>query len=210
MSIQQGDIASAVALYDNTIGPMAIKDGGNFPLSDASALLMRLNLHGVNVEDRSKELLPYWEKHNEDFVSLFYDGHNCFNTLLSGDNVATSKLMDNMRDYINDNRAGWNKDVVTKMGLELLEGIQEYFNGDYNRSVDLLSKVMPELQNSIQGSWAQKDIFRQILLDACIKSGSATNLSMARQILDQKLVYQNIKTHAPANQRVLEKILTMA
>ena len=171
---------------------------------------MRLNLHGVNVEDRSKELLPYWEKHNEDFVSLFYDGHNCFNTLLSGDSAATAKLMDNMRDFISDNRTGWNKQVVTKLGMDLMEGIREYFSGDYNRSVDLLSKVMPELQNSIQGSWAQKDIFRQILVDACIKSGSATNLSMARDVLDQKLVYQNIKTHAPANQRVLERILTMA
>ena len=185
-------------------------DGGNFPLSDASALLMRLNLAGVNVESRARDLLPYWEKHNQDFVSLFYDGHNCFTTLLSGDSVAADKLMDNMRDFISDNRSGWNKDVVTRLGVDLMQGIKNYFAGDYNQAVDLLNKVMPDLQNSIQGSWAQKDVFRQILVEACIKSGSPGNLSIAREVLDQKLVYQNVKSHAPANQRILEKILTLA
>ena len=79
-------------------------DGSSFPLSDASALLMRLHLAGAEVGDRARELAPAWEKHNEDFVSLFYDGHNCFNTLLAGDRAARDKLLDNMRDYINDNR----------------------------------------------------------------------------------------------------------
>jgi hypothetical protein len=26
-----------------------------------------------------------WTNHNNDFVSLFYDGHNCFTALLAGD-----------------------------------------------------------------------------------------------------------------------------
>ena len=37
-------------------------------------------------------------------VSLFYDGHNCFTSLLAGDTVASAKLLDNVRDYIQDNR----------------------------------------------------------------------------------------------------------
>ena len=179
-------------------------------MSDASALLMRLHLDGVNVEDRARELSSYWEKHNEDFVSLFYEGHNCFNSLLCGDRAASDKLIDNMRDFINDNRKGWNKDVVTRIGIDLLEGITEYFNGDYNKSVDLLSGIMQDLQTSIQGSWAQKSIFRQILLDACVKSGSPTNLALARDILDKQLVEKKIKNHTPANQRLLEKILAMS
>jgi len=91
-----------------------------------------------------------------------------------------------------------------------LEGITEYFNGDYNKSVDLLSGIMQDLQTSIQGSWAQKSIFRQILLDACVKSGSPTNLALARDILDKQLVEKKIKNHTPANQRLLEKILAMS
>ena len=35
---------------------------------------------------------------------MFYDGHNCFTSLLAGDTVASAKLLDNVRDYIQDNR----------------------------------------------------------------------------------------------------------
>ena len=38
------------------------------------------------------------------------------------------------------------------------------------RAVEVLAPIMTELQSCIQGSWAQKDVFRQILLDACIRS----------------------------------------
>ena len=59
---------------------------------------------------------------------------------------------------------------MTKLGVQLVQGITSYFDGDYNKSVDLLSGIMAELQTVIQGSTAQKDVFRQILLDACIRS----------------------------------------
>jgi len=210
LHLQLGNTQAALDLFDDTIGPRAMKDGGNFPLSDASALLMRLHLLGIDVGDRAKDLAPYWEKHNDDFVSLFYDGHNCFNTLLANDKVANSKLLENMRDFINDNRKGWNKEVVTKVGVDLCDGINAYFDQDYNKSVDLLSKIMNDLQGWIQGSQAQKDIFRQILLDACIKSGSSTNLALAREILEKRMEEKKLKTHTPANQRLMDKILAMA
>ena len=65
---------------------------------------MRLELEGIDVKERARELVDHWENHNQSFVSLFYDGHACFNNLLAGDTVANTVLMDNMREYINDNR----------------------------------------------------------------------------------------------------------
>ena len=79
-------------------------DGGTFPLSDASSLLLRLELAGLDVKERARELVSLWEKHNQTFVSLFYDGHACFNNLLAGETAANTVLMDNMREYIKDNR----------------------------------------------------------------------------------------------------------
>ena len=99
---------------------------------------------------------------------------------------------------------------MTKLGVQLVQGITSYFDGDYNKSVDLLSGIMAELQTVIQGSTAQKDVFRQILLDACIRSGSATNLALARDIIDKRMAEMNLKSHTPANQRMLEKILLMS
>ena len=42
--------------------------------------------------------------HGVIIVSLFYDGHACFNNLMAGDTAANTVLLDNMREYINDNR----------------------------------------------------------------------------------------------------------
>jgi len=210
LHLQLGEIQEATDLYDSTIGPRAIKDTGSFPLSDASALLMRLEMQGVDVKERARELVAHWETHNDEFVSLFYEGHACFNNLLAGDTRANAVLIDNMREYINDNRKGWNKNVVTEVGIDLMEGITAFFNADYDTSIKLLQGIMPKLQSSIQGSWAQKSIFRQILIEACIRSGSQAHLALARDILDQNMVERNLKAPTPANQRILDKILAMS
>ena len=100
--------------------------------------------------------------------------------------------------------------MVTKVGIELMEGITAFFAGDYKTSIELLERIMPHLQSSIQGSWAQKSIFRQILLEACIRSGTKQHLALAREILDQNMVERKIKSPTPANQRLLDKILAMS
>ena len=41
---------------------------------------------------------------------------------------------------------------------------------------------MGELQTKIHGSRAQKDVFRQILLSAAIKSGAKADLAQAKQV----------------------------
>ena len=40
---------------------------------------------GVDIGDRAAVQAKAWTNHNNDFVSLFYDGHNCFTSLLAGD-----------------------------------------------------------------------------------------------------------------------------
>ena len=41
---------------------------------------------------------------DQDFVSLFYDGHAAFTSFLAGDTSANAKLLDNMKDFINGER----------------------------------------------------------------------------------------------------------
>ncbi len=52
-----------------------------------------------------------------------------------------------------------------------------------------------------QGSKAQKDIFRQILLHAAAKSNTKQNLDLAMDILNNRLVEAKVKEHTPLNQR---------
>jgi len=207
--VQLGEYESALQLYDDKVGPMTLKDGGNFPLSDGSSLLMRLHLEGVDVGDRVNEQAKGWVKHNDDFVSLFYDGHNSFCSLLAGDRAANQKLLENMREYINGDRLGWNKDVTANVGIPLVEGITHYMDGEYTEAVEKLAPMMPELQKKIQGSKAQKDIFRQILLHAAAKSNTKQNLDLAMDILNNRLVEAKVKEHTPLNQRFLDRMVAV-
>ena len=104
---------------------------------------------------------------------------------------------------------GWNKEVTEKVGLPLMEGITEFFAGDYTKAVEILNPVMPDVQEMIQGSGAQKDIFQQILLHSCVRSGTPGDLAIAREMMDQKLVRRKIKEHTPLNKRFMDKMLTV-
>jgi len=207
--VQLGEFESALTLYDDTIAPLVLKDGGNFPLSDGSALLMRLQLEGVDIGDRAKEQADKWKSHDEDFVSLFYDGHACFTNLMAGKSTENQKWIENMRDYVNDERKGWNKDVTQKVGIPLMEGITKFFSSNYEQAVAILAPIMPDLQRMIQGSGAQKDIFQQILLHSCVRSGTPGDIAIARDIMEQKLVRRKLKEHTPLNKRFLEKMMTV-
>ena len=104
---------------------------------------------------------------------------------------------------------GWNKDVTKKVGIPLMEGITEFFSSNYEQAVAILAPIMPDLQRMIQGSGAQKDIFQQILLHSCVRSGTPGDLAIARDIMEQKLVRRKLKEHTPLNKRFLEKMMTV-
>ena len=155
--------------------------GGPFPLSDASSLLMRLHMEGVSTGSRAQEVARAY-KDTLEYRGLFYDGHACFATLLADDRDTHRKLLENVHDYLESQRTGWNKEVTQRVGLPLLEGITQYFDRDYSKSVATLAPIMGEVQTKIQGSRAQKDVFRQILLSAAIKSGAKADLAQAKQV----------------------------
>lgn len=61
--------------------------------------------------------------------------------------------------------------MTARVGVPLVEGITHYMDGEYSSAVQTLAPIMSELQGSIQGSRAQKDIYAQILLHAAARSG---------------------------------------
>merc|ERR1719295_710547 len=114
-----------------------------------------------------------------------------------------------MRDYVSGDRSGWNKEVTANVGVPLVEGITKYMDGEYSEAVSKLAPIMPELQEKIQGSKAQKDIFRQILLHAAVRSNMKENVDLAVDILNQRLVDSKLDKHGPLNQRFLDRMVAV-
>lgn len=204
-----GRFEEALTLYDQHVGPLTLKAGSSFPLSDAAALLMRLHMEGVPLGDRAQELARAYGEEGDNQTSLFYDGHMCFASLLGGDRAAHARLMSSVEDFLHGERGGWNKQVTASVGLPLLQGITHYFEGDFTGAVASMAPVMPEVQSRLQGSKAQKDVFLQLLLSAAVKSGSGQDLAMAQQLLATELEESGLKKHTPVNQRVLDRVLAL-
>ena len=185
---------------------------------------MRLHMEGVKIGPRAQEVARAY-KDTLDYRGLFYDGHACFATLLADDRETHGKLLESVHDYLESQRTGWNKDVTQRVGLPLMEGITQYFDGDYGKSVATLAPIMGELQTKIHGSRAQKDVFRQILLSAAIKSGAKADLAQAKQVrlfegrhvellvehqvLAKELEESGLEGHKEVNQRIMERILAI-
>merc|ERR1719430_930220 len=127
----------------------------------------------------------------------------CMSAMMAKDRVLLEKLMESTREFIEGGRKGWNKEVTTRVGLPLLEGITHYFDGDYSSAVSSLAPIMDDLQESIQGSKAQKDVFRQILLQAAVESGKKEDIAVAKQVLSRQLEESGLPNHKPVNKRIL-------
>ena len=186
---------------------------------------MRLHMEGVQTGSRAQEVARAY-KDSLEYRGLFYDGHACFGTLLADDRDTHRKLLESVHDYLDGQRSGWNKEVTQRVGLPLLEGITQYFDRDYSKSVATLAPIMTEVQTKIQGSRAQKDVFRQILLSAAIKSGAKADLAQAKQVglisskrhldwyiyhqvLAKELEESGLENHKAVNQRIMDRILAI-
>merc|ERR1711953_20140 len=208
LEVALGNFEEALTMYDEYVGPLTLKAGGPIHLCDSSSLLMRLHMEGVPIGPRAQEVARAY-KDTLDYRGLFYDGHACFATLLADDRETHGKLLESVHDYLESQRTGWNKDVTQRVGLPLMEGITQYFDGDYGKSVATLAPIMGELQTKIHGSRAQKDVFRQILLSAAIKSGAKADLVQAKQVLAKELEESGLEGHKEVNQRIMERILAI-
>ncbi|KAL5267632.1 hypothetical protein ACHWQZ_G004616 [Mnemiopsis leidyi] len=203
--VQLEEYEAALTIYDTHMERCA-RGGDVFPLSDASSLLMRLKIDGQKTGDREKMLAELWSKHNDEFTSIFYDGHSAFTAAMVGDTASLDVLLDNMREYIAGERKGWNKLVTTKHGVLLVEGIRLMGEGEYGAAADKLSECIPGVIKMMHGSKAQKSVFSLILIHCAVMSGVKKHLCTAEQHMKDLMEWNKVSTLPPLQRRLWDKI----
>jgi hypothetical protein len=161
-----GEHARVLELFD---GPVA---GGSSALAvdlvDASALLWRLGLAGVDVGDRWSAVARRWAPHAG-------SGHYAFNDLhaaMAFVGAGRDDLIDQVRDAQaaamrrDDDNAGFTREV----GAPATEAIVAFGRGDPARAVDLLRPIRSRAHR-FGGSHAQRDLLDLTLLEAARRSG---------------------------------------
>ncbi|MDO9500758.1 tetratricopeptide repeat protein [Falsiroseomonas sp.] len=190
--IELGDTAAAIALYDGPVrgarSPIAVD------LVDASALLWRLDLSGVDVGDRWDELSAAWDAQADGRVYAFNDWHAAMAHLGAGRLDEMARLLAAARKAEGSEAARWMRET----GVPLMEGFAAFRRGDHATAVERLLGAR-HISNVFGGSHAQRDVIDWTLTEAAIRGG----LSEVAEGLAQERIA--LRPHSPVNRRFLER-----
>jgi tetratricopeptide (TPR) repeat protein len=185
--LEEGRFDEALALYDAQI--RATPASITLDLVDAAALLWRLELLGVDVGTRWRDLAPFWGAHADEHVLAFNDLHISFTFTGAGDNAAADRLEASIAAYAT-RESGTNAVVSKELALPVINALRAFRKGDYTGTLVLLTPLYKRLA-PIGGSNAQRDLLVQTLGIAAYRTGQ---VGLAREIAAER---RKLKARSP-------------
>ncbi len=163
-----GEHARVLELYDQQIraqpSPYALD------MIDASALLWRLHLRGVDVGTRWQELATSWERTLEDGFYAFNDVHATMSFVAAGRRDSMLKLLQTLERRAHGQ--GTNAMMTRQVGLPLCNALAAFAEGRYAPALDTLLEVRT-IANRFGGSHAQRDLIHLTAVEAAHRAGRA-------------------------------------
>ena len=168
--IEEGRFDEVLAGYDRFAGPK-LADDATLDRIDASALLWRLELAGVDVGARWGPVADRWMAHVDDHVLAFNDLHLALAAARSGETDNVVRLRRSLDDYERFG-VGDNRQITVAVGRRLIDGAIAFAERDYAAAIEA---ILPLRDQAIRigGSHAQRDIVAQTLIAAAERSGQA-------------------------------------
>ncbi|MBL4785503.1 MAG: tetratricopeptide repeat protein [Cohaesibacteraceae bacterium] len=169
--LDRGENDTVLHLYDTAI--RADKTDDYRDISNAAALLMRLELNGVDVGNRWEELSALSEHRVDEGCLVFADLHYLM-SLVGGDQMdAARTLIGNMERR--SKSIGSQMDGITKMpGLSAARGLLSFAEGNHAAAFAALSHARKSMP-TIGGSHAQRDVFERVTIEAAIRAGALSD-----------------------------------
>lgn len=181
--LDRGDTARVLELFDTAIFPPSATDS-SYQLLDATALLWRLHLAGVDVRERAGRVAAVWlTKPAEPGFYAFNDVHMLLALLMAGRSAEIDEVVRAL-----DRAAGGDAPLVNvamsrDVGLPVARAILAFASGEYGRTIELLSEVRDHAHR-FGGSHAQRDILTLTLVEAALRANRA---EIARHYLAERL-----------------------
>ena len=175
--LELGEIDEAIRLYDSPI--RAGRSTEWLDVVDASSLLWRLWLFGVDVADRAARLAADIDDLVGEPVYIFNDWHAVMAFGLAGDRARVERVILADRHLT----APTNRRAAERAGLDLLEAFAAVADGRPGRAIDLLIDIRPRA-NAVGGSHAQRDVIDLTLIAAAARAGHD---SLARALVTERV-----------------------
>lgn len=163
-----GETEEVLSLFD---GPIYGKRSTlSLNMVDASAILWRLHLGGVDVGDRWQALAANWAPKATAGNYAFNDAHAMMAFVGAGLHAPAQMLLETQREAMQagDDNAAFTRDV----GHPVTLAVKAFGEGDYAETVRLLRPIRA-VAHSFGGSHAQRDVIDLTLIEAALRNGNA-------------------------------------
>ncbi|MEH2112103.1 tetratricopeptide repeat protein [Nostoc sp.] len=160
------NFAKVLEIYDTRIWGRAKKDNGREQIN-AIALLLRLELRGVDVGSRWQELAAYLQPRIHEHTLAFLDLQYIYALVRGGKDDWAAEMLESMQTH-GENVLPYARPTWIEVGVPAARGMIAHARGDWENAIAELEPVLPDLY-STGGSHAQRDLFEQIYLDALIR-----------------------------------------
>ncbi len=174
----------------------------NIDICNASSMLMRLAMLGIDVGDRWDSIAQVCAGRVADRLRPFNDLHFIMSLVMAGRRAEAGAILASMKDF-----AATHKDDHTSIapvyrdaGIPVAEAILAYAARDYARVVDIMMETRYRMR-PLGGSWAQRDVWERMLLDAALKDGQH---ALARALFAERTAAN--PTSAPSWQAYAEAL----
>lgn len=168
---------------------------------DASAILWRLHLGGVDVGSRWQGLAANWAPKAWAGNYAFNDAHAMMAFVGAGDEAAADALLDAQREAMagDDDNAGFTRDV----GYPLALAIRAFGRGAHAEAVRLILPIRA-VSHRFGGSHAQRDVIELTLIEAALRAGAP---DLARRLAASR---HAARPASPLSQLFLDRALRLA
>jgi hypothetical protein len=173
-----GNSDEALKLFDGPI--YSAKSRIILEMIDASAMLWRMHLRGVDVGDRWQAVADAWAPHAGAGNYAFNDAHAAMAFVGAGRKDALAKVIDAQKAAMQ--RDGDNAMFTRKVGHPIVLAIKAFGDRNYADALWRLREVR-NVAHRFGGSHAQRDVLDLTLIEAALRSGQqsvATALAAER------------------------------
>jgi hypothetical protein len=191
------EIDEVLALFD---GPIYGKRSNVvLEMIDASALLWRLQLHGVDVGDRWHSVADKWEPIAAAGNYAFNDMHAMMAFVGAGRQHAAQAVLQAQRLAMGS--PGDNASFTCEVGHAATSAIFAFVTGDYAQTVRLLRPIR-SYAHRFGGSHAQRDMIDLTLIEAARRSGQKR---LADALIAERASAKSERPFAPLREVVAER-----
>jgi len=164
--LELGQYEAALVHYDGPI--RATQRPVSLSLTNATALLWRLDTLGCDVGERWQEQADLWQTHADGKCLVFADIHAAMAELRAGREALVERRLAAMRQTASNGTEA--AGLYRTVGIPIVEGLAAFHRGAYAEAVELLLPVRFDLWQ-IGGSYAQRDVVDWTLTEAAIRAG---------------------------------------